>query len=59
MMNDPTQIDMLKHIHLIILDWNMPLMKGDEACQKIRQLYDHYNNTKNMRAKLREVPGVR
>ena len=43
---------MLKHIDLIILDWNMPIMKGDEACEKIRLLYENYNNQKNMDEKL-------
>lgn len=56
MMNEDNQCDMLKHIHLIILDWNMPLLKGDEACRKIRQLYDNYNNYKNMDEKLKNVP---
>lgn len=56
LMNEETQYDMLKHIHLIILDWNMPLMKGDEACRKIRLLYENYNNSKNMDEKLKHVP---
>lgn len=49
---DNPQFDILQHIHLIILDWNMPLMKGDEACTKIRLLYNNYNNSKNMDGKL-------
>ena len=24
------------HVNTILLDWNMPLMKGDEACRKIK-----------------------
>ena len=31
-------------------------MKGDEACRKIRILYDNYNNYKNMDEKLKHVP---
>ena len=29
-----------------MLDWNMPIMGGPEACQKIKSLYDNYNTTK-------------
>ena len=31
----------------------MPLMRGDEACRKIRLFYDKYNNSKSVEDKIK------
>ena len=47
--NNPDEIDINQieeepvHFSAIIMDLNMPIMDGFEACQKILEIYEQYN----------------
>lgn len=39
---------MPRHFDMIIMDLNMPIMDGYEACKQIIQIYKEFNNTKQI-----------